>query len=69
MEVLYKDTIAYTQIEEIPAFSGLVSTTENVALYIDKMLRPLLDQGDRRLSRIEVAETRNNNFEIEMNAT
>ncbi len=47
------------------AFRGVVPTTENLALEIEKRLKGALTGGQARLARLRLFETRRNSVELE----
>jgi 6-pyruvoyltetrahydropterin/6-carboxytetrahydropterin synthase len=58
------DRLAFSLLNDDPAFAERVPTAENIVRFIEEELAPELERdGERRLARVRVVETRRNVFE------
>lgn len=58
------DRLAFSLLNDDPAFAKRVPTAENIVRFVEEELAPELGpDGERRLARLRVVETRRNAFE------
>ena len=58
------DRLACRLLNDDPAFAERVPTAENIVRFVEEELAPQLEvDGERRLARVRVVETRRNTFE------
>ena len=57
------DRLAFRMLNDDPAFARRPSTAENIVRFVEEELAPKLSDGQRRLARVRVVETRRNIFE------